>query len=152
INSWNPDFIITTGDNNYSTPSTATYDTNVGQYFHSYISPYTGIYGAGATSNAFFPTLGEHDWSSPGDGPYLSFFTLPNNGRSYTVTEGPVQLFAVDSNISEPDGNLGTSVQAAWLKSQLAASTAPWKIVYFSEAPYSSGTTNGSSTWMQWSF
>jgi titin len=152
VNGWFPNFIITTGDNNYSTPSASTYDTNVGQYYHNYISPYPGSYGSGAATNSFFPTLGEHDWNNPGVAPYLSYFNLSGSGRYYTVTEGPVQLFALDSNASETDGNTGTSVQAAWLKSQLATSTAPWKLVYFSEAPYSSGSTHGSSAWMQWPF
>jgi tartrate-resistant acid phosphatase type 5 len=153
VNSWKPDFIITTGDNNYSsTPSVATYDQNVGQYYHGYISPYTGAYGAGATVNSFFPTLGEHDWNSPPDGAYLKFFTLPGNGRYYSVKQGPVDLFALDSDQNEPDGTTSTSTQATWLKNQLAASTAPWKLVYCSHPPYSSGAVHGSTSWMQWPF
>jgi len=39
----------------------------------------------------------------------------------------------------EPDGNIVTSVQAQWLKSSLAASTARFKFVVLHECPYSDG-------------
>ena len=77
---------------------------------------------------------------------------MPGNERYYTVVQGPVQLFAIDSDDNEPDGNSSTSAQAQWLKSALAASTATWKLVYFHHAAYSSGSDHGSSTWMQWDF
>jgi len=127
VQGWNPNLILTTGDNNYDTGSAATIDANVGQYYHNFISPYLGSYGAGATSNRFFPTLGHHDWGNAypdptGDQPYLNYFTgLPGNGRHYTFTAGPVQFFALDSDGNEPDGTSSTSTQALWLQSQLAA-------------------------------
>ena len=34
IKGWSPDFIITTGDNNYQDGGADTIDANVGQYFH----------------------------------------------------------------------------------------------------------------------
>ncbi|MGB9586346.1 MAG: hypothetical protein ACPL7A_02865, partial [Anaerolineales bacterium] len=34
VKSWNPDFIITTGDNNYPIGSEATIDYNIGQFYH----------------------------------------------------------------------------------------------------------------------
>ena len=43
------------------------------------------------------------------------------------------------------------SIQAAWLRGRLAASTARWKIVYMHHPPYSSGH-HGSTDWMQWPF
>src|SRR5947209_4957201 len=53
VHSWKPDFVVTTGDNNYTTPplTAASYDTTVGQFYHDFISPYSGSYGAGATTN-----------------------------------------------------------------------------------------------------
>jgi hypothetical protein len=62
-----------------------------------------------------------------------------------------VHFFAVDSDENEPDGVGSTSVQAAWLRQGLAASTSPWNIVYFHYPPYSSGM-HGSITWMRWPF
>ena len=146
VHGWNPDVILTVGDNNYQTGSATTIDANIGQYYHDYISPYLGSYGAGATTNRFFPTLGHHDWgntypSPTGDQPYLNYFTgLPGNGRYYTFTVGLVQFFALDSDDNEPDGNTSTSTQGMWLQSQLAASTALYKIVYDHDPPYSSSS------------
>ncbi|WP_337288947.1 metallophosphoesterase [Candidatus Methylomirabilis sp.] len=111
-----------------------------------------GLRGPGATINRFFPSLGNHDWATTGAQPYLDYFTLPNNERYYDVVWGPVHLFAIDSDPNEPDGVTSTSVQAGWLQGELAASTACWKLVYMHHPPYSSGSTHGSSTWMQWPY
>jgi len=152
VKSWNPDFIITTGDNNYDYGEAATIDQNIGQYYHEFIYPYTGSYGAGAVVNRFFPILGNHDWLQAGATPYLNYFTLPSNERYYDFVKGPVQFFALDSDGNEPDGNSNTSTQAVWLQNRLAASSSPWKIVYLHLAPYSSGWHHGSTTKVQWQF
>jgi len=151
VKGWSPAFIITTGDNNYPDGAADTIDPNIGQYYHDFIYPYTGNYGAGADTNRFFPSLGNHDWHTPGVTPYLNYFTLPGNERYYDFTWGPVHLFAVDSDPHEPDGNTSTSTQGAWLQSGLAASSACWNLVYFHHAPYSSGP-HGSSARMQWPY
>ena len=153
IHSWRPDFIITTGDNNYYWGEAATIDANVGKHYHEYIAPYHGAYGSGSPGgvNRFFPTLGNHDWHTPGAQPYLDYFTLPGNERYYDFVRGPVQLFAVDSDPREPDGIDAASTQAQWLQRGLAASTAPWQLVYFHHSPYSSGP-HGSDPVFQWPF
>ncbi len=151
VKSWNPDFIITTGDNNYPDGAASTIDENIGQYYHEFIYPYVGSYGAGAQTNRFFPSLGNHDWIPPHAKPYLDYFTLPDNERYYDFTWGSVEFFAIDSDSDEPDGNSSTSVQAAWLQSELAMSTATWKIVYMHHSPYSSAL-HGSSGTRQWPF
>ena len=151
--SWAPDLIITTGDNNYEFGEASTIDINIGQFYHEYISPYVGSFGAGSPSgNRFFPSLGNHDWESPNAQPYLDYFALPGNERYYTFTSGPVQFFVIDSDPREPDGVTSDSVQAQWLRDALQASTAPWKLVYFHHPPYSSGAVHGSQTYMQWPF
>ena len=152
VKNWSPDFIITVGDNNYPDGAASTIDANIGQFYHSFIYPYKGTYGAGAAQNRFFPCLGNHDWYTSGAQPYLDYFTLPNNERYYDFVRGPVHFFAIDSDPNEPNGTSSTSTQGNWLKNKLAASTAKWKIVYFHHAPYSSGIEHGSSTWMQWPF
>ncbi len=151
VHSWDPDFVITTGDNNYPSGEAATIDANVGQSYHEFIAPYRGAYGAGAAVNRFFPALGNHDWDTAGAQPYLDFFRLPGNGRYYDVVRGSVHLFALDSDPREPDGTTATSVQGQWLQAALARSTARWKIVYMHHPPYSSGQ-HGSTSWMQWPF
>src|SRR5882724_1613581 len=50
VKSWNPDFVITVGDNNYSDGADSTIDANIGKYYQSFIFPYTGAYGNGATT------------------------------------------------------------------------------------------------------
>jgi len=149
--SWDPDFIVTTGDNNYPSGAAGTIDRNVGQYYARFIAPYRGSYGPGATTNRFFPALGNHDLATAGAGPYLEYFTLPGNGRYYDFTWGPVHLFALNSDPREPDGVTAGSVQAQWLRARLAASTARLRIVYMHHPPYSSGR-HGSSAWMQWPY
>jgi tartrate-resistant acid phosphatase type 5 len=151
VKSWNPDFIITTGDNNYPSGEAATIDENIGQFYHEFIYPYKGTYGAGADVNRFFPSLGNHDWYVAGAQPYLDYFELPGNERYYDFTWGAIHLFALDGDPDEPDGVGASSDQAAWLQSRLAASSAPWKIVYNHFPPYSSGP-HGNTDWMQWPF
>src|SRR5687768_751734 len=86
VRGWDPELVITIGDNNYETGSAKTIDANIGQYYHSFIYPYFGNYGQGADRNRFFPTLGNHDWETPGAQPHLDYFTLPGNERYYDFT------------------------------------------------------------------
>lgn len=152
VDGWNPDFIITLGDNNYEGGKASTIDQNIGQYYHSYIYPYTGSYGAGATTNRFFPSLGNHDWLAANAQPYLDYFTLPGNERYYDYVEGPVHFFVIDSDEHELDGRTSGSKQAVWLKSKLADSNSPWNVVYFHHPPYSSSNAHGSNPALQWNF
>ena len=151
INSWQPDFIITTGDNNYPNGEQENIDENIGQYYADYISPYYGNFGPGGEVNRFFPSLGNHDWTANRAQAYFDYFTLPGNERYYDFVWGPLHLFALDSNSQEPDGVGASSIQANWLKEKLAASTSTWKIVYMHHAPYSSGL-HGPTDWIQWPF
>lgn len=153
IDSWNPELIITMGDNNYPHGSASTIDENIGQYFHHYIYPYTGSYGNGSdTTNKFFPSLGNHDWDATNAQPYLDYFELPGNERYYDFIWGNIHFFVVDSDPDEPDGTSQTSVQANWLHNTMQNSSSNlWKIVYFHHAAYSSGD-HGSTSYMQWPF
>lgn len=152
VKSWNPEFVITLGDNNYEYGAAETIDTNIGKYYHEFIYPYTGIYGAGDTVNRFFPSLGNHDYYTAGAAPYLSYFTLPGNERYYEFVKGNVHFFSIDSDSNEPDGRDSSSVQAQWLKAGLAASSSRYNIVYFHHPPYSSSSVHGSEVIMQWPF
>jgi hypothetical protein len=161
-----PEFIVTVGDNSYGA---AGMDVNVGQYYQAFIGDYSGAFGAGSATNRFFPAAGNHEWDDGGGiDAYLSFFNLPGAGiassntsgneRYYDFIQGPVHCFVVSSDAREPGGNLAhdpllpADVQAQWLKSALAASTAPWKLVFLHHPPYSSGTGHGSETDVQWPF
>jgi len=148
---WAPDFVLTVGDNNYEDGAASTIDPNIGQYYHAFIYPYSGGYGAGAAANRFFPALGNHDWVAPNAQPYLNYFGLPGNERHYDFARGAVHVFVVDSDPHEPDGIAMTSTQAVWLQAALAASTEPWNLVTMHHPPYSSGL-HGSTAALQWPY
>ena len=151
--SWNPDFIITAGDNNYNNGAASTIDPNIGQYYHDFIYPYLGSYGNGSPdSNRFFPVPGNHDWNTPNLQPYIDYFTLPNNERYYDFTWDYLHFFMIDSDGDEPDGNSENSDQAMWIKNKMENSNERWKIVSLHHAPYSSAQTHGSSSTMQWPY
>ena len=150
VKSWKPDFIITTGDNNYPAGAAETIDQNIGQYYGDYIAPYKGVFGAGAATNRFFPSLGNHDLHTADGAPYFAYFTLPGNGRYYDFNAGPIHFFALDSDFYEPDGTSSTSRQGRWVQKRLGDSHACWHIVYFHHPPYAS---SGKETLrMRWPF
>ncbi|MFP4438255.1 MAG: metallophosphoesterase family protein [Chloroflexaceae bacterium] len=151
VKSWNPDFIVTTGDNNYPTGAAETIDANIGQYYAEFIHPYTGAYGPGAATNRFFPILGNHDLDIAGGQAYLDYFELPGNERYYSFTWEPIDFFMLNSMPGEPDGIEANSAQAEWLQQELAAADACWQLVFFHHPAYSSGH-RGESTWMRWPF
>ncbi len=157
VHSWEVDFILTTGDNNYPDGEASTIDKNVGQYYSEFIHPYTGTFNSTAVENRFFPALGNHDWRSIScdsagcAGPYLDYFTLPGNERYYDFVRGDVHVFVVDSDRSEPDGIKSDSRQAEWLQNALGTSTARWQIVTLHHAPYSSAN-HGPAVSLQWPF
>jgi hypothetical protein len=148
---WDPDFVITTGDNNYPSGGADTIDANIGKHYARFIGNYRGQYGPGSATNRFWPSPGNHDWDAGSLAPYLDYFTLPGNGRYYDVVIGPVHLFAIDSDDREPDGNTETSAQAAWLEEALASSSSCFDVVYFHHPAYSSGY-HGSTPYMRWPF
>lgn len=164
IESWNPAFIITVGDNDYTDAefvgTNRGLELGVGQYFHEYIGDYTGSEGAGSATNRFFPVPGDHDYGDDCDDPrlddYLAYFTLPDDAGDetyYQVRDGDVELFAIDSIVDcHQDGGAKLAAQEAWLESAAMASDAPFKIAYFHHPPYSSGQRHGSAEHMQWPF
>lgn len=156
VKSWNPDLILTVGDNNYPIGSAETIDDNIGRFYSEYIHPYKGKYGNGGLTNRFFPTLGNHDLMSESGKPYFDYFTLPGNERYYNYRYKFIELFALNSDKTEPDGVRANSKQAKWLRQSLLASKALWKIVFFHHSPYSSGYWHGSHTGesisMRWQF
>ena len=151
IKSWNPDFIVTVGDNNYPNGAASTIDDNIGQYFHEYIYEYSGKYGTGSPTMRFYPSLGNHDWSANGTEPYLNYFGRRNVWNYYDFVKGPVHFFMLDSDRDEPDGVTPDSQQGIWLRKGLAASTSVYNVVVLHHAPYSSGR-HGSNAYMQWPF
>jgi hypothetical protein len=132
-----PEFVVTVGDNNYL--GAARIDDAIGKYYHEFIGNYAGVYGSGASSNRFFPALGNHDWYSVGGySAHTNYFTLPGNERYYDFVRGPVHIFVVNTDPNEPDGTSATSTQALWFSNRITRSTSPWKVVIAQDPPYSS--------------
>ncbi|TAK11590.1 MAG: alkaline phosphatase [Anaerolineae bacterium] len=148
---WEPDFIVTTGDNNYPSGAADTIDAVIGQFYHAYIGGYSGTYGEGSEVNRFFPVLGNHDWDGERAQPYFDYFNLPGNERYYDFIHGPVHFFLLDSDTREPDGVGLSSRQAEWLQAGLTTSRAPWQVVVMHHPPYSSAR-HGSTEALQWPY
>lgn len=104
---------------------------------------------------AILPALGNHDSraSTQHGLPNLETFVLPENGASsrypdhaeryYSFDYGPVHFVALDSELAFSD-TARRAEQIAWLEADLAATTQPWKVVYFHRTPYTAGAHHGS--------
>lgn len=154
VKSWDPDFIVTNGDNIYS--PAVTYEEIVGLLYGDFITDELA-------TNKFWPSIGNHDHNEPTNGiqDYFDYFTLPNNERYYDFVKGPIHFFVLHSGIQgnnqdnseEVDGIQVGSAQAEWLRVRLALSTAPWKVVIVHDAPYTNGVGNSPGfTYLRWPF
>ncbi|MBE3134684.1 MAG: metallophosphoesterase, partial [Acidobacteria bacterium] len=159
VKAWNPDFIVTAGDNNQGSGWGGTpegIDPNVGQYYSDYIGNYQGAYGPGSETNRFFPAMGNHDYNTTdGYSAFTDYFTLPGNERYYDFAFGPARFFVLNcASLGgyEPDGISRTSVQAMWLHDTMGASTSPWNFVILHDSPYTSSDRHGSNPEVQWPY
>lgn len=172
VKSWKPEFILTGGDNNYSTGSAADIDNNIGSQYRSFIYPYAGSQPlwAGemaATKNKFWPVPGNHDLDTVVGGiagaPYFDYFTLPKTNAStesdYDFIHGPVHFFMMNSAINTAGvltdalGNDELSVRQAILAQRVALSTAKWKVLVFHHPPYTSGSAyTPGKTQLRWDY
>ncbi|MFK7808109.1 MAG: hypothetical protein AB8F74_09950, partial [Saprospiraceae bacterium] len=80
VTSWDPDFVITMGDNNYKDGELETIEENVGQYYCEFIynpdAPEDLRCNGRAAQdeeNRFFPSLGNHDVHEDNGAPYLLY-------------------------------------------------------------------------------
>lgn len=160
VKQYDPEFIITLGDNNYMTGCWSTIDKNIGKYYHEYIGQYKGKYGEGSKENRFFPSIGNHDWYAKDKWncmhknklPYLEYFpALPGKKLYYDYVKGPVHFFVLDSDPHQKDGTTQYSKQYEWFKKSISQSTSPFNIVYFHHASFSS-SSHGDDPQMQWNF
>jgi hypothetical protein len=76
----------------------------------------------------FYASLGNHDWYN-GDSPAAEIMHKSSSwhmpAEFYRFRAGPVEFFAIDTQIGEV-----SPVQLDWLAKALASSSAPWKVVY----------------------
>lgn len=154
IKGWNPDFILTTGDNNYQYGEYATLIQNIGQHYGDFIYNFDAPeeYQCKGRAfeeeiNRFFPSPGNHDELGPNDlEPYLNYFSLPGEELSYAFTWGDVAFYSINS-LSSAD----LEAQARWLAGEIKKSRKAFQVVYFHHPPYSPGN-HGDTDYMQWNF
>lgn len=117
------DFMIHTGDIAYDNGTIGQLEDNV-----------FGVYGELLENLALFPAAGNHDHQTMGGAPFRDVFALPGGGdeRWYSYDWGRIHFAALDTEADY-------ATQAAWLDADLAASSAPWKVLYMHRPPYSSG-------------
>lgn len=125
VNEWDPDLVLTLGDNNYPNGAPWTIEENI-----------TANYGRFVAAGRFFPSLGNHDMTTNNGHAYFDYFDLPGNERYYDFVRGEVHFFSVNSDWREPDGISAGSAQAVWLRDRLASSTAAWQVIYFHAPPF----------------
>ena len=158
VNSWDPEFIVTAGDNSQGTTcGTGCYEDVVGAYY----GPQAVSAGRSdfITSGNFWPVAGNHDHMAPTSN-YLAYFNyIPPEGTSegatslyYDFVRGPVHFFMLNSGETDNQPMPDEALQKTFLQNGLANSTAPWKLVVFHRPPYTSGTYHGSDVNLQWPF
>ena len=141
VKSWSPDFIITTGDNNYPNGDDESFEDNIAYYYGDYIynydaSVYDRCNGVAFQDkvNRFFPSPGNHDdHNFHGLKYYQYYFTLPGNELYYKFFWGDVAFFSLNSTDRD------ISEQNEWLEQEIQKSEKSYNIVYFHHSPYSTG-------------
>ena len=118
------DFVILGGDNIYP-------DGNLAEVEAKFTKPYAALLQAGVP---FHAVLGNHDIRTGNGEPQVAYKPFGMKGRWYTIRQGPVEFFMVDTNMNAP-----WQFQMPWLKKALASSSAPWKVVVGHHPIYSAG-------------
>jgi hypothetical protein len=122
------DFGVTLGDNFYPSGMEAPADPRWQTDWSTHYDP---------LKIRFYATLGNHDYNQPNSPAAEILFSRQSNSwrmpaAYYTFTAGPVQFFALDTDII-------ADAQLAWLTRELDRSRAIWKVVYGHHPIYSEG-------------
>lgn len=174
IKNWDPDFIVTGGNNNFGPPSVGNpaWEENVGFFFGEFIQARANGKYPYQTSEMqrFFPAVGNEDTDNGSGvgGPlngYIDYFVsggaggtprLPlGNGKHetlqsyYRFQQGPIEFFMLDSDHAIASTS-SLAEQRAWLADSLANSTASWKVVVMHHPPYCSDSISGGNPEMVW--
>jgi hypothetical protein len=124
-----------------------------GASYRQYEDWFFSVYAAWLKARPMFPSMGNHDTERAFGQAYLDVYVLPENGESpmfpdhaeryYSFDYGPAHFIALDTERAFQDP-ARRAAQLAWLDADLAATSQPWKVVYFHRSPYSAGTHHGS--------
>ncbi|MCS5698789.1 metallophosphoesterase [Cyanobium sp. FGCU-52] len=118
------DLVLMAGDNIYPSGDLALVKA-------TFDRPYRELLAAGVP---FHAVLGNHDIRTGNGKPQVAYPPFGMKGRWYSLRRGPVAFFMLDTNVNAPWQH-----QLPWLKRELAASDAPWKVVVGHHPIYSSG-------------
>jgi acid phosphatase len=118
------DLVVLGGDNIY--PS-----GDIRLIGKTFVTPYAELL---AAKVPFHAVLGNHDIRTANGDPQVAYKPYGMKGRFYSVRRGEVEFFMLDTN-----GNAPWTSQLSWLRSALAKSQAPWKVVVGHHPIYSSG-------------
>ena len=136
VASAHPIAVATVGDNVYSD--------------RGYAALIGGYYGRWVSSNAFVPTVGNHDHEQ-GIGAFDAYFPALRGRHVYWTDRGGIRFFVLDSTTALASSS-ALAGQRAWLRRSLLRSHARWNVVLLHHPPYSSGTVHGSSPSLRWPF
>jgi tartrate-resistant acid phosphatase type 5 len=152
VESWNPDLVVTTGDNNYPDGEDETWVDN--------LAPYRAF-----IPDRFEPAIGNHDYRCANcPAPFIELFERePVRTVSVPAGEEPiVRLYFVDSVPADSDwlrssgrrasARYPLADQRVWLAEEVRASDACWDIVVMHHPPFSSGSHHGSYPEMRWQY
>lgn len=125
---WPFDFAVTLGDNFYPRGMGSPADPR-------WRTDWSALYDP--LKIRFYATLGNHDYNQPNSPAAEIMFTRQSDtwhmpAAYYTFTAGPVQFFALDTDIV-------SEAQLLWLARELDRSHATWKVVYGHHPIYSAG-------------
>jgi len=118
------DLVLLGGDNIYPSGDMALIEA-------TFRRPYAELLSAAVP---FHAVLGNHDIRTANGDPQVAYKPFGMAGRFYNLRRGPVEFFLLDTN-----GNADWQRQLSWLRTLLARSTAPWKVVVGHHPIYSSG-------------
>ncbi|HYO51640.1 metallophosphoesterase family protein [Archangium sp.] len=142
-----PELFLMLGDNAYSSGTEAEFQNNLFVPMAPLLSQVPSV-----------ATPGNHEYVTHQAQPYfdnLYLPTSPSGGESYYSFDwGHVHFVSLDSNCAggqAPAYRCTLAAQKKWMEQDLAASDAPWKVVFFHHPPWSSGE-HGSSSLMRREF
>jgi len=118
------DLVVLGGDNIYPSGDLALVEA-------TFQRPYKELLQAGVP---FHAVLGNHDIRTANGAPQVAYKPFGMQGRYYTLRRGLVDFFLLDTNV-----NADWQRQVSWLRTVLARSRAPWKVVVGHHPIYSSG-------------
>lgn len=130
MHSYNPEFIVNTGDEVSSGSSASDWAE-----FFNVISKYSN-------DTCYWPSIGNHDLPAGTDFNYRKYFSLPNNERWFSFDYANSHFAVLDTESPYENG----TEQNDWLKADLgeANNRSGWTFVMFHRPPYSSGGGHGS--------